>query len=149
MRFLRFNTAAICGVITLSLLSLAGCSREPDQRDDDVAAVRAVMELRAQAIANKDIKAYEAVFHPAYNDGRHSREDVIASMNEAFNKYDAIVFHYPKTTVELKMNTARIIQRIRYEFGEGIKDAHDHEHLMMRFSDGQWLISGGVAVGIP
>jgi hypothetical protein len=149
MRFLRFNTVVLIGVIAVSLLALAGCSREPDKREDDVAAVRAVMELRAQAIANKDIAAYEALFHPEYNDGRHSREEVIGSMNAAFENYDAMIFHYPKTTVELKMNTARIIQRIRYEFGEGIKDAHDHEHLMMRFSDGKWSISGGVSVGIP
>ncbi len=125
----------------------AGCDRSPASREDDIIAVRKVMEQRAQAIANKDIEAYANLIHPEYNDGRNTRDMVIADMQQAFNTYSSIELTYQKAPVELQMNTARVIQRLIYRV-DGDKRIHDHEVLILRKTDGRWMISGGVTTGL-
>jgi len=129
------------------LLLMAACSRGPENREEDVVAVRKLMQARAEAIANKDIDAYARLIHPEYNDGRNTREMVIEDMRHAFATYDSIAFSYQKAPVELKMNTARVVQRIMYRVN-GDKTLHDHEVLILRKSDGRWMISGGITTGL-
>jgi len=145
-----FRSLNIFGaVLALGLVLLMGCSKGDAPRPDDVAAVRAIMEQRAQAIANKDIGAFERLLHDEYNDGRNTKSAIVEDMTEVFNRYQSLHLNYQKAPVELKMNTARVVQRLEYQVNDGERTVHDHEHLMLRKTpDGAWKISGGIKVGL-
>lgn len=140
----------IVGVLLAMLtgMTLFACSKGDAPRPDDVAAVRALMEQRAQAIANKDIEAFRQLIHDEYNDGRNSKDDIVMYMEEVFAKYDKISLDYQKAPVELKMNTARVVQRLVYDINDGENKVHDHEHLILRKSNGVWQMFGGIKIGL-
>ncbi|MDH5300004.1 MAG: nuclear transport factor 2 family protein [Gammaproteobacteria bacterium] len=106
------------------------------------------MELRAQAMASKDIAAFEQLLHEEYNDGPNTKADILEYMREVFARYDQIAMKYQKAPVELKMNTARVVQRLEFKVNQETQIIHDHELLMLRKSNGVWQISGGIKLGV-
>jgi hypothetical protein len=115
---------------------------------EDVIDVRKTLSQRAKAIKEKNIDAYREVFMPEYFDGNYRREDLVNEMAALFAKYESIEFIAQKAPVETKMNSARVVQRIVYEFKGGDKPVHGREILQLRRIDGKWYISGGVYTGL-
>jgi len=115
---------------------------------EDVVAVRKVLAQRAEAIRSKDMESYKAVFMPDYFDGKYKYQDIIDEMTQAFATYESIDFTAQRAPVEVKMNSARVVQRIEYELKGREKPAREREILLLRRIEGEWKISGGVVLGL-
>lgn len=115
---------------------------------EDIIAVRKVIEQRAIAIRDKNLDLMRSLFVADYFDGKYRVDDVINELSEAFARYPSIELTQQKSPVDVKMNTARVVQRIVYD-GEGFaKPLHGHEILFLRRINNEWKISNGVAVGV-
>ena len=144
MKIVSLNTVIFVWILAVFLVACTTTGVD----EEDVVAVRKVLAERADAIAAKDINRYRALFLPDYFDGKSSLEDVVSEMDQAFKAYDSIKLTMQKSPVDLKMNSARVIQRIVYDVAGGEKPLHGHETLLLRRVDGEWKISGGVQLGL-
>ena len=134
-------------LIALAMALLAACSSQVNT-EQDVIEIRKVMEQRARAIVSKDIELYQSLFVVDYYDGHYRLPELIDDMRDNFQKYSKITLTFQRAPVELKMNSARVIQRLVYH-AEGLdKPIHNHEKLLLRRIEGKWYISGGVQIGL-
>jgi len=127
---------------------ISACDRNSGPTPEEIQAVKAVMEKRAVAIRNKDIEMYKDVFLKDYDDGRGNYQMIVAEMAENFRLYDTIEFTYQRSPVDLTMNSARMVGNVSYKTNRMQKPVFDHEITLFRRVDGQWYISGGMAIGL-
>jgi len=127
---------------------LSACGEEPPTRKEEFIAVKKVMVERMEAINNHDIEAYRKLFIPDYKDGGNDINMLVADMQAHFENYPDLTFSYIKNPMNYKMNTARMTQRISYNSSKLKKPIYHHESTIFRKVNGQWRISGGIAVGL-
>ena len=142
-----FSYTTISMVILLSffLTTLTGCETKKttiEERNE----VRKVMEMRQQAIQTKDIELYKQAILPAYSDAGIKLDGIIEAMQENFNRYEHIEFTFQRSTVDMDMNSARMVGQISYK-GTGMeKPVYDQERTIFRRVNGEWKISAGIKV---
>ena len=133
----------------LSLIMLTACNRNDEESNREATvAVKKIMAQRKQAIETKDFELYKSLILPEYDDGKSRYQDQIDFMQSAFERYEKIQFTYQKSTVDLKMNSARMVGKISYKPSGAEKPVWDHEVTLFRRVDGKWYISGGVSLGL-
>lgn len=136
-------------VITLfSLQFLMACAPEVEDRKVVHKNLKKVMLQRKQAIESKDIEAYKKVIFKDYLDGGVTYQLLIGDMQNQFANNEKIEFDYKKNPMNFKMNTARMVSMVSYKTEKMEKPVFHHEKTIFRRVDGQWYISGGVAVGL-
>ncbi len=125
-------------------VSASGCSTYAPS-EEDVADVRKVLELRKQAIETENIEAYGKLIIDDYFDGRLNKEQLIAEMQSIFDQYDEIKLTQQRAPVEIKKNTARVIQQVVYT-AKGLEKPFIQlrEKILVRNYKGQWLMSYGI-----
>ena len=135
-------------LLSFSLLGLFACQNQEQSNREATVEVRKVMAQRKQAIESKDINLYKSLLLPEYNDGKSKYEEQVAYMESLFERYKKITFTYQKSTVDLKMNSARMVGKISYKPEGSDKAVWDHETTLFRRVDGKWYISGGINLGL-
>jgi len=126
---------------------LVGCrSKVPDL--EAIKAVKEVMAKRQIAIHTKDIEMYKEVIFPGFMDGGVTSDAVIEDMRQIFERYEKIEFTYQRSTVDMDMNSARMVGQISY-IGTGMeKKVYYRERTIFRRVDGKWTISAGIQIGM-
>lgn len=139
--------------ISLLILSLlifsviTGCqSKKPDR--EEMAKVKQVMELRQKAIHTRDIELYKQVIFPGYSDAGINYDGIVAEMQDKFENYENIEFTYQRSTVDMDMNSARMVGQISYKATGMKKPVYDQERTIFRRVDGKWMISAGIKAGL-
>lgn len=135
-------------VVFIVLPLMTACSPEVESRSQVHKDLKEVMEKRKQAIHNKDINAYKKLFLPEYMDGGVDYQTLMLEMESQFSAFETIEFDYVKNPMNFTMNTARMVSMISYKTNSMEKPVHHHEKTIFRRVNGQWLISGGVAIGL-
>jgi len=148
MRQYRSYTTIYLFIFTLlGGLLITGCESKKPSRAE-LNEVKQVMEKRQQAIHNKDIELYKQVIFSGYSDGGVNYDAIIADMQDKFDRYDKIEFTFQRSTVDMKMNSARMVGQVSYK-GSGMdKPVYDQERTIFRKVDGKWQISAGIKVGL-
>lgn len=141
----RFFIGALAVMVLAALL--AACNTG-ETSQEDIIAVRKVIEQRAIAIREKNLDKLRSLFVDDYFDGKYRVDDIVNELSAAYSQYPSIELTQQKSPVEVKMNTARVVQRIVYD-GQGFaKPLHGQEILYLRRINNEWKISNGVAVGV-
>ena len=136
-------------LITLFLFQfLTACAPEVEDRKIVHQNLKKVMLLRKQAIETKDIEAYKKIIFIDYLDGGVNYNMLIADMQNQFENNEKIEFDYKKNPMNFKMNTARMVSMVSYKTEKMENPVFHHEKTIFRRVDGQWYISGGVAVSL-
>ena len=135
-------------IILFSMQFLTACAPEVEDRTIVHKDLKQVMLLRKQAIEAKDLEAYKKIFLQEYEDGGVSYQMLIADMKNQFNNHEKITFDYKKNPMNFKMNTARMVSMVSYQTEKMEKPVFHHEKTIFRRIDGQWYISGGVALSL-
>lgn len=145
LKVLRDFQIAGCGILTISLLFMLGC----DKRDleDDVADVYKVLEQRQEAIENRNLQQFDAILFSDYKDAGVTHQDVMEYMSMVFESYENITYSYQKIRPDVKMNTARVVHKIEYNFNNDEKVFRTQEIIIFRWYEGNWTISGGIKLG--
>jgi len=145
LKVLKDYQTARLGILLISILFILGC----DQRDleDDVSDVHEVLKKRQEAIENRSLEQFGAVLFSDYKDAGVAREDVMEYMSMIFESYENITYSYQKIRPDVKMNTARIVHNIEYNFNNGEKVFRTQEIVIFRWFEGNWTISGGIRLG--
>ena len=73
---------------------------------------------------------------------------IVEDMETHFAQYDSMEFTFKRSRVDLTMNTARMVGMVTYKTETMDSPVANHEITMFRRVDGQWYISGGVALGL-
>ena len=144
----RLNWLARFGLIGVLIggMLLAGCNtRAPDERD--IAAVKEVLSVRAQAIESKDLDLYKSIIHKGYSEKGISLDDLVLDLEILFSNEADIKYIYQKAPPSITMNSARVVHMVEYHFSTG-KAEKIHEKLYLRKVDGKWVISGGMTMGL-
>lgn len=126
---------------------LGGCESKKStkaERDE----VRAVMEMRQQAIRTKDIELYKQVFLPDYDNLGVTFDTLIEVMQANFDNNKTIEFTFRRSMVDMAMNSARMVGDISYKIDGMDKPIISQERTIFRRVDGKWKISGGVKVNL-
>ncbi|MDH3327334.1 MAG: nuclear transport factor 2 family protein [Gammaproteobacteria bacterium] len=139
----------ILSLFVLSALSLlVGCDQGGNTVKEEKALVKQVMEMRQKAIQTQDIELYKQVIFPGYKDKGVDFDGIIAEMQEIFDRYENIEFTYQRSTVDMDMNSARMVGNISYQATGMEKPVYDQERTIFRRVDGQWKISAGIQSGL-
>ena len=147
-KLIQKRTIILFIILLFSLQFLTACAPEVEDRTIVHKDLKQVMLLRKQAIESKDLEAYKKVIFIDYLDGGVTYQMLIADMKEQFRKNEKITFDYKKNPMNFKMNTARMVSMISYQTEKMDKPAFHHEKTIFRRVDGQWYISGGVALSL-
>lgn len=137
----RFASALIV------LLFIGGCDVEVPV-EESIAGVDKVLEVRKQAIDNKDLALYKTILLPDYSSSGVLYETVISDIERLFSSDDKIEFIYQKAQPSIAMNSARVIHMIEYSFSPSGKSAKIRESLYLRRVNDKWYISGGITLGL-
>ncbi len=145
LKVLKNSQTARLGILLVSILFMIGC----DQRDleDDVTDIHKVMKERQAAIENRSLQQFGDILFSDYKDAGVERNDVMGYMSMMFESYENITYSYQKIRPDVKMNTARIVHKIEYNFNDGEKFFRTQETVILRWYDGNWTISGGIKLG--
>ncbi|MDH5377534.1 MAG: nuclear transport factor 2 family protein [Gammaproteobacteria bacterium] len=139
----------LVGLLACVLVLLLSACEQPRDPKQDTVEIRKVLANRAKAIATKDLELYRSLFMPEYTDGQTTLNLIITDMKEAFERHPgSIKFTAQRAPVEFNLNTARVIQRISYEVEGMEKPIETREIVLLRLVGEQWLISGGVQIGL-
>lgn len=130
------------------LLAVIGCSPQDVVSEEDVIAVRKVMEDRAKAIAAKDIELYKSLILDGYSEQSVTKAQIVGDMALKFQNYPGLKLTYQRSPVEVKMNTARVVGRVTYDVVGLEKPVQEQEILVLRRIDGKWFISGGININL-
>ena len=132
-------------VLTITAM-LSACERgKPDRAEME--KVKQVMEMRQTAIHNKDIELYKQAIFPGYSDGGVKYDGIIADMEAKFKNYEKIEFTFQRSTVDMDMNSARMVGQISYKATGMEKPVYARERTIFRRVDGKWMISAGLEQG--
>lgn len=134
---------AIIGI----LLLMIGCEkRMPDKEVSK--QVRQVMELRQKAIETKDIELYKQAFYTGYSDRGVNINGLVEEMQHIFDTYKKIEFTFQRSTVDMDMNSARMVGQVSYLATGMDKPVYYQERTIFRRIEGKWMISAGVKTGV-
>jgi len=134
-------------LLSFLLILVTACDTNQD-RSEDIALIYQLLDKRKLAVAQKDIKLYQSVFLPDYDEYGISNEDIGFEMQQLFSRHESIVLSYPHTRPVIKMNSARIIHTVVYTFSEKLPKLSFQETLLLRKSNDIWYISGGIKPGM-
>ncbi|HFE38980.1 MAG TPA: hypothetical protein ENK06_11280 [Gammaproteobacteria bacterium] len=143
-----YQTTIIALLLVVLLPFLLACSPETASRKEVHDALKAVIAKRKLAIESKDIEAYKKLFLPEYRDGGVTYKILIQDMADIFSRFEKISFTYQINPMNFKMNTARMVAMVSYKTDTMEKPVFHHEKTVFRRVNGQWYISGGVAIGL-
>ncbi|NOY71056.1 MAG: hypothetical protein GXP14_01555 [Gammaproteobacteria bacterium] len=132
-------------LLFIAVLLMLGCDKR--ELEHDIADVYKVLEQRKEAIDNQNLKQFDAILFADYQDAGISRKDVMEYMSMVFERYENISYSYQKIRPDVKMNTARVVHNIEYNFNHGEKFYRTQEIVIFRWYEGRWTISGGVKLG--
>ena len=145
---LSYTTISRLILLSIILLMVAGCIQGKKATREEKMEVRKIMELRQQAIQTKDIALYKQLIFPGYNDGGVNYDAIIADMQEKFDRFEKIEFTFQRSTVDMDMNSARMVGQVSYKAAGMERPVYDQEITIFRRVDGKWMISGGVRAGL-
>ena len=136
-------------IITLVFSLITGCDRGNNTTlIEEKARVKQVMEMRQKAIQTKDIELYKQVIFTGFSDGGVNYDGIIEEMAEKFEKYEIIEFTFQRSTVDMDMNSARMVGQISYKATGMEKPVYSQERTIFRRVDGKWTISAGIKTGL-
>lgn len=130
-----------------TMLLLSGCENEIPV-EQSIAEVDKVLEIRKQAIDNKDLALYKTIILPEYSSSGVLRETVIDDIERLFDTDESIEFKYQKAQPTIAMNTARVTHMIEYHFKPSGKTDKIRETIMLRRVNNKWHISAGITLGM-
>ncbi|HHM04896.1 MAG TPA: hypothetical protein ENJ19_04025 [Gammaproteobacteria bacterium] len=131
----------------LLLILLAGCEKEIPV-EQSIKEVSRLLEVRKQAIDNKDLDLYASIILPGYSASGIPFEAVVSDMERLFSSDEKIEFRYKRTRPSIKANSARVTQMIEYHFLPSGRSVKTRETLDLRRVDGKWYIASGIALGM-
>lgn len=134
-----------CGILFFITMLILGCDKR--ELEHDIADVYKVLEQRKEAIDNRNLKQFDAILFADYKDAGVSRKDVMEYMSLTFERYEEIRYSYQKIRPDVKMNTARVVHNIEYNFNDGEEVYRTQEIVIFRWYEGRWTISGGIKLG--
>ncbi len=140
-RLARYMSAFIISVF------LIGCDVEVPV-EESIAGVDKVLEIRKQAIDNKDLALYKSVLLSDYSSSGVPYESVVDDIKRLFATDEKIEFIYQNAQPSIAMNSARVTHMIEYHFSPSGKSAKIRETIHLRRIDGEWFISGGITLGL-
>lgn len=140
-----FSRSLFCVVFVM--LSVAGCDTRKDY-SADIEAIYQVLDVRQQAVSNKDLSLYESIIFSEYSEYGAKRELVLEDMKLTFERYPDIELKMPRIRPDVTRNTARIMQSSFYRSSADQPVVQIKETLMFRQIDGRWFISGGIVLGL-
>ncbi len=126
---------------------LSGCDVEVPV-EESIAGVDKVLEIRKQAIDNKDLALYKTILLPDYSSSGVPYESVIDDIERLFSTDEKIEFIYQKAQPSIAMNSARVTHMIEYKFMPSGKSAKIRETINLRRIESDWFISGGITLGL-
>lgn len=138
-------TQLLCALTALVFLS--GCEVEVPV-EESIAGVDKILEIRKQAIDNKDLDLYKSILLPEYSSSGVPLENVIGDLERLFSTEEQIEFIYQKAPPSIAMNTARVIHMIEYKLTPSGKSKKMRETIHLRRINDQWFISGGIILGL-
>jgi len=130
-----------------ALVFISGCEVEVPV-EESIAGVDKILEIRKQAIENKDIALYKSILLPEYSSSGVPLDNVIGDLERLFSTEEQIEFIYQKAPPSIAMNTARVIHMIEYKLTPSGKSKKMRETIHLRRVNGQWFISGGIILGL-
>lgn len=135
-------------IVMLSVVPLlSGCENEIPV-EQSIAEVDKILEVRKQAIDNKDLTLYKTIILPEYSSSGVLYETVIEDIERLFDTEETIEFKYQKAQPTIAMNTARVTHMIEYRFTPSEKSDKIRETIMLRRVNGQWYLSAGITLGM-
>ncbi|VAW87558.1 hypothetical protein MNBD_GAMMA17-68 [hydrothermal vent metagenome] len=133
--------------VLTALVFISGCEVEVPV-EESIAGVDKILEIRKQAIENKDIALYKSILLPEYSSSGVPLDNVIGDLERLFSTEEQIEFIYQKAPPSIAMNTARVIHMIEYKLTPSGKSKKMRETIHLRRVNGQWFISGGIILGL-
>jgi len=140
-----YNRLLFC--ITLVLLLMTGCDTRKDY-SADIEAIYQVLEVREQAVADKNLELYDGIIFSEYSDRGVKRTLVLEDIKLTFEQYPDLGLQMPRIRPDVKRNSARIMQSSFYRSEASKPEVQIQETLMFRKMEGRWYISGGIALGL-
>ncbi|MBL1259252.1 MAG: hypothetical protein COB33_001825 [Thiotrichaceae bacterium] len=131
----------------LAVVFLSACEFEVPV-EESIAGVDKILEIRKQAIDNKDMDLYKSILLPEYSSSGVPLDNVIGDLERLFSTEEQIEFIYQKAPPSIAMNTARVIHMIEYKLTPSGKSKKMRETIHLRRVNGQWFISGGIILGL-
>jgi len=138
-------TQFICALGMLFLLS--GCEVEVPV-EESIAGVDKTLEIRKQAIDNKDIELYKSILLSEYSSSGVPLDSVISDVERLFSTEEQIEFIYQNAQPSIAMNTARVTHMIEYKLIPSGKSTKIRETINLRRIEDKWFISGGIILGL-
>jgi len=138
-------TQFICALGVLFLLS--GCEVEVPV-EESMAGVGKVLEIRKQAIDNKDIELYKSILLSDYSSSGIPLDSAISDIERLFSNEEQIEFIYQNAPPSIAMNTARVTHMIEYKLIPSGKSTKIRETIHLRRVEDKWFISGGIILGL-
>jgi len=126
---------------------LAACNTQKDHTLD-IAEIYKVLERRAQAVTNRDLKLYDSIIFTEYSSSGIHRDVVLDDLKLTFEKFPDIQLKMPRIRPDVKLQSARIMQTAYYRAGIDSPVVEIKETLMFRRVKGQWYISAGIVMGL-
>jgi len=145
---LSYTTISMLILSSLVLLLVTGCGPRSQPTKEEKMAVREIMEIRKTAIQTRDIELYKQAIFPGYSDLGVDFNGIIADMQEKFDNYEKIEFTYQRSTVDMDMNSARMVGQITYKTPDMERPVYSQERTIFRRVDGKWMISAGIETGL-
>jgi len=133
--------ALICGIM------LTACNTQKDYTQD-IAKIYKVLERRAQAVTQQDLKLYDSIIFTEYTSSGIHRDLVLDDLKLTFEKFPDIQLEMPRIRPDVKRQSARIMQSAYYRVSINSPVIEIKETLMFRRIDGVWYISGGITMGL-
>jgi len=135
----------ICALIAFAFLN--GCEVEVPV-EESIAGVDKVLEIRKQAIDNKDLALYKTILLGDYSSSGVPYDSVISDIERLFSTEEKIEFTYQKAQPTIAMNSARVTHMIEYKLIPSGKTTKIRETINLRRVDNEWYISGGILLGL-
>jgi len=140
-RFTQF----LCALTAFVFLS--GCEVEVPV-EESMAGVDRTLEIRKQAIDNKDLELYKSILLPEYSSSGVPLDNVIGDLERIFSTEEQIEFIYQNAPASIAMNTARVTHMIEYKLTPSGKSKKMRETIHLRRVNDTWFISGGIILGL-
>lgn len=142
----RFNRSFLI-FIAVICVSLASCSSQKDH-SEDILEIYQVLELRQQAITNKDLELYDRILFSEYSSAGVNRNLVLDDLKLSFTRFPNMSVKIPRIRPVVKLNSARIMQSSFYRTGTTSPVVEIKETLMFRRIADKWYISAGIELGL-
>ena len=139
-RSISISIAIICVFLT-------SCSTQKDH-SADILEIYQVLELRQQAVGDRDLKLFDSILFSEYSSAGVKRDLVLDDLKMSFERFPNLILKMPRIRPDVKRNTARIMQTSYYRIDAASPVVEIKETLMFRRIAGKWFISAGIALGL-